>query len=951
MATITCPTCSQDDFEHAYYVQSAPGDTIVLPAGSATWGASSRSNQGVVYISTQVTIRGQGDSTVITLDETGKTYAEGVIKLMYPGIVWRDTKIKGAGDRPVTCFNIGANSIRITGVTYEGQPDSVPGNGQNGSGYFLFNQGYTNILIDHCTINTPLGDQEWIFTRGPTNAWQIDNTLGTSAVDVFVEDCTFPGTGYSDANANARHVFRFNTIAGSVKLDAHGLASNSPARSFRHVEYYNNTWTNPSMSSAAAMEIRGGTAMVFSNTAVSGNIFLRDYAYDNAWPNFGFFNVTITAGSPVTIVTGTAHGYQTGWLIFIDCGAQNLYGFYPITVVNATTFTVVDADAISGTGYNIRRLYTAFDYPIPDQIGNGKDGSVREPAYLWGNTRGGSAWPRTLATPSSDAISMYRAQTGDSGATFTERDVIQANRDFFASAGFDTSTGVGVGTYAEMVATTPSTDGYGWWVTDEGSWNVLLPANTSGRLYVWNGTAWVLRYTPYTYPHPLQTATEVARPVASVTGGTYEYAQTVTLVLNPPDATCRYTLDGSTPTPSVGTVYSGPVSVSSSATLKAIAYKSGLENSPVMSEAYTITGQVFTPTSNTPSGDYHGTQSVTLATATSGATIYYTTNGSTPTSGSTTYSSPISVSTATTVKAIAIKSGLADSAVMTLDINILLEVGNWEVLSTTEYALSGNARAGFTNFVSPVTGYVSEISIRGTNTSATQDIEFALYVGTGIGSALTRVTGTPPVFNDVGTWANEWKSFSVNIPVTSGVGYWIWVTVRESSSTTVSAGFIGGNASRWLGGSASFGSAWPDTIGTTSNTDGWAYNVKALLIDPSAEDTTPPSPNPSTIASVTVNSASQITVVADEAVDAVSSPVEYNHSIDGVFQGWQSSATRVFTGLSPGTLYSFSVRARDSAGNATTASAASTATTDASETTTPNPLAFRSNAMLALGAF
>ena len=116
-------------------------------------------------------------------------------------------------------------------------------------------------------------------------------------------------------------------------------------------------------------------------------------------------------------------------------------------------------------------------------------------------------------------------------------------------------------------------------------------------------------------------------------------------------------------------------------------------------------------------------------------------------------------------------------------------------------------------------------------------------------------------------------------------------------------------------------------------------------------DTTPPTPNPSTIASVTVNSTTQITVIADTATDAVSSPVEYNHSIGGVFQGWQSSATRVFTGLSPGTLYSFSVRARDSAGNATTASAASTATTDASETTTPNPLAFRSNAMLAMGAF
>jgi len=130
-----------------------------------------------------------------------------------------------------------------------------------------------------------------------------------------------------------------------------------------------------------------------------------------------------------------------------------------------------------------------------------------------------------------------------------------------------------------------------------------------------------------------------------------------------------------------------------------------------------------------------------------------------------------------------------------------------------------------------------------------------------------------------------------------------------------------------------------------------AFDIGAFAYGASGGDTTPPTPNPSTVASVTVNSTTQITVVADTATDAVSSPVEYNHSIGGVFQGWQSSATRVFTGLLPGTLYSFSVRARDSAGNATTASVASTATTDASETTTPNPLAFRSNAMLAMGSF
>jgi len=130
-----------------------------------------------------------------------------------------------------------------------------------------------------------------------------------------------------------------------------------------------------------------------------------------------------------------------------------------------------------------------------------------------------------------------------------------------------------------------------------------------------------------------------------------------------------------------------------------------------------------------------------------------------------------------------------------------------------------------------------------------------------------------------------------------------------------------------------------------TNSQGSATSAAAVLtVNPAITDTDPPTPNPSTIASVTVNSASQITVVATTAVDAVSSPVQYNHSIGGVYQGWQSSATRVFTGLNPSTLYAFRVKARDALNNETTQSAESSATTTAGEfgsLPAPNPLGNR----------
>jgi len=68
----------------------------------------------------------------------------------------------------------------------------------------------------------------------------------------------------------------------------------------------------------------------------------------------------------------------------------------------------------------------------------------------------------------------------------------------------------------------------------------------------------------------------------------YASAQRVTISTPTAGASIRYTTDGSTPTPATGTLYTGPVAISTNTALQAIAFESGYSNSVVSSAAYVI---------------------------------------------------------------------------------------------------------------------------------------------------------------------------------------------------------------------------------------------------------------------------------------------------------------------------------------------------------------------------
>jgi len=79
-----------------------------------------------------------------------------------------------------------------------------------------------------------------------------------------------------------------------------------------------------------------------------------------------------------------------------------------------------------------------------------------------------------------------------------------------------------------------------------------------------------------------------------------------------------------------------------------------------------------TPTFSPAAGTYYAAQNVTINCETEGATIYYTTDGSNPTTESSVYSEAIDVNTTTTIKAFAVVDGKDDSDIATAEYTIVL---------------------------------------------------------------------------------------------------------------------------------------------------------------------------------------------------------------------------------------------------------------------------------------
>lgn len=244
---------------------------------------------------------------------------------------------------------------------------------------------------------------------------------------------------------------------------------------------------------------------------------------------------------------------------------------------------------------------------------------------------------------------------------------------------------------------------------------------------------------------PVPPQAPVATPTLDPDGGAFNDYVDVVIATATPGASIRYTTDGSAPDASTGSVYSGPVRLTTTTTLKAIAYKAGMADSAVASATFTrnVPGTVAMPAFTPPGGDFIGSVDVTISTATAGAAIRYTTDGAAPTpSVGTVYTGqPVHLTATTTLKAIAYKDGMVDSPVVSATFTLTPPPAGMARIPTGEFLMGDAFSEGSAHELPRHAVHLSAFFIDQTQVTNQQYAD-ALNWAWNQGDLITVITGT-----------------------------------------------------------------------------------------------------------------------------------------------------------------------------------------------------------------
>ena len=239
----------------------------------------------------------------------------------------------------------------------------------------------------------------------------------------------------------------------------------------------------------------------------------------------------------------------------------------------------------------------------------------------------------------------------ESGSTVKNGDVVQLNTDVSDAVIYYTTDGT--------TPTQNSASGSAVVINGDPGQNVIVMA-----IAVAEGTERSISSATFTYT----IMDRLAAPSASVPDGAV-FTEEGQVALTAETGRIYYTTDGTDPS-TASTLYKDPIVIDSSVQIKAVAVAEDYEQSSISSFSYGFADQVEAPTASYASGELEMGTTVTFASATEGATIYYRTDGVEPDTDDIqslqVYTGPVTVNKATNFKVIAVKDKMRDSRVLSV---------------------------------------------------------------------------------------------------------------------------------------------------------------------------------------------------------------------------------------------------------------------------------------------
>jgi FG-GAP-like repeat/Chitobiase/beta-hexosaminidase C-terminal domain/Bacterial Ig-like domain (group 3) len=288
--------------------------------------------------------------------------------------------------------------------------------------------------------------------------------------------------------------------------------------------------------------------------------------------------------------------------------------------------------------------------------------------------------------------------------------------------------------------------------------------------------------------------------VVTPASGTYTSVQTLTITEAIPGSTIYYELTGTVSTNGY-LQYTGPVALPYGGveTLQAYATEAGYQQSNNLLAQYTLNYPATpAPAFSLPAGSYLGAQSLTITDSLAGATIYYTTDGTAPTTSSTEYTGPITVSSTETIEANAAATGYSTSAVTTAAYTINISAPGFTLsASPVSVSVPQGGTGASTISATDVGGFTGTVTLAATGLPSGVSASFA--PGSAAGTqvlTLTASTSAPITSSAVavtitGTSGSLSATTTVDLSITAEPG--IAPGSGGTTSLTVTPGTTSGN--------------------------------------------------------------------------------------------------------------------------------------------------------------